>query len=205
MSKTVQLAIFFNEELRGIKELPLPFVIGRSQDVALSILHPMVSRRHCTLFEEEGRVCLRDLGSLNGTYSDGKRITEVPLNDNDSFSIGSIRFSVKFQEVAPPEPIICFDSDSAVGKVTLHETHETLPERHHAKSGVCSKTPPHAVLQSLNQRNMDQDMEEIDHPFSPFSLTLESGNGIEELHDVIDLDSAFPEHFADLPVKKQNG
>ena len=185
MSKTVQLAIFFNEELRGIKELSLPFVIGRSQDVALSIPHPMVSRRHCTLFEEEGQVCLRDLGSLNGTYLDGKRITDVSLNDNDSFSIGSIRFSVKFQEVNQPEPIIRFDSDSAVGKVTLHEAHKTLSDQHHVKSDSPPKTPHSAVL---------QDMEEIDRPFSPFSLALENGNGIEELHDVIDLDRAFPEH-----------
>ena len=196
MSKTVRLAIFFNEELRGIKELSLPFVIGRSQDVALSIPHPMVSRRHCTLFEEEGQVCLRDLGSLNGTYLDGKRITDVSLSDNDSFSIGSIRFSVKLQEVSQPEPIICFDSDSAVGKVTLHEAHAALPDQPQAKFDSHPQTPPNVVF---------QDMEEMDRPFSPFSLTLENGNGIVELHDVIDLDPVLPEHFADPPAKKQNG
>ena len=196
MSKTVRLAIFFHEELRGIKELSLPFVIGRSQDVALSIPHPMVSRRHCTLFEEEGQVCLRDLGSLNGTYLDGKRVTDVSLSDNDSFSIGTIRFSVKFQELNRPEPIICFDSDSAVGKVTLRETPPPLPNQHHVKADSHPKKPPDAIF---------QDMEEIDRPFSPFSLTLESGNAIVELHDVIDLDQAFPEHFADPPEKKRNG
>ena len=56
-----------------------PTKIGRSRDADLTIPHPMISRQHCELFEADGLLMVRDVGSLNGTMMGGRRIKESPL------------------------------------------------------------------------------------------------------------------------------
>lgn len=92
MPKTIRLAVYFNDSLRAVRELALPFVIGRSREANLTVPHPMVSRRHCLVFDDRGTIRLRDLGSLNGTFSGTERIQDRPLHDGDEFLIGNIRF-----------------------------------------------------------------------------------------------------------------
>ena len=48
--------------------LELPAVIGRSRTTDVTVGHPLVSRQHCEVFEADGLLMLRDLGSLNGTF-----------------------------------------------------------------------------------------------------------------------------------------
>jgi len=92
--KTIRLAVYFNDTLRAIRELTLPFVIGRSREANLTIPHPMVSRRHCLIFEDRGTVRIQDLGSLNGTFRGDERIQDITLQDGDEFLIGNIRFAI---------------------------------------------------------------------------------------------------------------
>ncbi|MCR4411468.1 MAG: FHA domain-containing protein [Thermoguttaceae bacterium] len=77
--------------------LKLPIIIGRSRDADLTIAHPMVSRQHCELFEVQGLVRVRDLGSLNGTFIGDKQITEAALRPNDEFTIGPLTFRVDYE------------------------------------------------------------------------------------------------------------
>ncbi len=77
--------------------LKLPIIIGRSRDADLTIAHPMVSRQHCELFEVQGLVRVRDLGSLNGTFVGDKQITEAALRPNDEFTIGPLTFRVDYE------------------------------------------------------------------------------------------------------------
>ena len=94
MPKTIRLAVYFNDTLRAIRELTLPFVIGRSREANLTIPHPMVSRRHCLIFEDRGTTRMQDLGSLNGTFRGDERVQDITLQDGDEFLIGNIRFAV---------------------------------------------------------------------------------------------------------------
>ena len=94
MPKTIRLAVYFNDTLRAIRELTLPFVIGRSREANLTIPHPMVSRRHCLIFEDRGTVRMQDLGSLNGTFRGDERVQDITLQDGDEFLIGNIRFAI---------------------------------------------------------------------------------------------------------------
>ncbi|MDR1383253.1 MAG: FHA domain-containing protein [Planctomycetaceae bacterium] len=117
MTKQVKLAVYYNGEWRGIREMTLPLVIGRSQDANLSIPHPMVSRRHCLLFKDQDGVRLRDLGSLNGTFVNKERVAEVTLTNGSEFQIGNIRFFLN-----PPSEtaqlMVCVE-DSAVASKAL--------------------------------------------------------------------------------------
>jgi len=94
----IQISIFINNQLRATRMAALPCVIGRSRHASLTIGHPVVSRRHCELYLENGTVNLRDTGSLNGTYFKGEILSgHVPLTPGDSFRIGELTFVVNFQ------------------------------------------------------------------------------------------------------------
>lgn len=77
---------------RGRKfELPAhePQLIGRSSE-ALPIADVTVSRRHAELTPDDGRWYLRDLESANGTFVNGKKISDrVELNPGDQIRCGS--------------------------------------------------------------------------------------------------------------------
>ena len=76
--------------------MKLPTVIGRSRQATLTVAHPMVSRRHAELFERDGLLMIRDLGSLNGTRIEGQRIKEAPLPPDAEFTIGPLTFQAKY-------------------------------------------------------------------------------------------------------------
>lgn len=73
-------------------QVKLPCLIGRGQAANLTIPHALVSRLHCKLFEKNGRLAIRDLGSLNGTYVNNDRIDrETYLAPGDVIGIGDLR------------------------------------------------------------------------------------------------------------------
>jgi hypothetical protein len=55
--------------------------IGRAADNALRLDHASVSRTHAELFEADGAWRVRDLDSKNGTFFDGRRVTDDTLLD----------------------------------------------------------------------------------------------------------------------------
>ena len=72
-----------------------PFVMGRAPDCDLRSDSPVVSRRHCELLADESGVMVRDLGSRNGTYVDGERVTgQRPLADGNVLALGPIAYKV---------------------------------------------------------------------------------------------------------------
>jgi len=77
--------------------LELPAIVGRGSTVAVSIDHPVVSRRHCEIFEAGGVVKIRDLGSTNGTSVHGRKVAEAVLRPGDRFTIGSFTFVVEYE------------------------------------------------------------------------------------------------------------
>lgn len=66
------------------------FVIGRSAECQLSLDDPLCSRRHALLTVSDNGVTLEDLGSRNGVFVNGARISgKRPLADGDRITIGS--------------------------------------------------------------------------------------------------------------------
>jgi pSer/pThr/pTyr-binding forkhead associated (FHA) protein len=64
-------------------------VIGRMQADA-KIRDVDVSRKHAVLeVQEEGEVLLRDLASTNGTFVNGKRISNCVLSSGDRLQVGA--------------------------------------------------------------------------------------------------------------------
>lgn len=78
--------------------LRLPCVIGRGREATLTLPHPLVSRRHCEIVEKDGRLFVRDLGSLNGTYVNNKRIEKIePLDPNQLLTLGNVTFRAVYK------------------------------------------------------------------------------------------------------------
>ena len=73
--------------------LPLGRIsIGRdaSCDVQLDLHRDLeVSSRHAELYiDPERGLCIRDLGSTNGTYIDGERVDDDPIHDGAKIELG---------------------------------------------------------------------------------------------------------------------
>jgi ABC transport system ATP-binding/permease protein len=76
-------------ELRG----KAATVFGREPRVNDVVLdNPQISRRHLQIANADGVYTANDLGSTNGTYVNGQRITSVKLNDGDIITTGPYRF-----------------------------------------------------------------------------------------------------------------
>jgi predicted component of type VI protein secretion system len=82
----------------NIKEVTLRrprTVAGRKKGCKLRIRSELVSRIHCSLITDGSRLRIKDLGSSNGTYVNGLRITEAALNAGDVIQIGPVKFVVQ--------------------------------------------------------------------------------------------------------------
>lgn len=70
--------------------------IGRHADSDIALDDITVSRRHCEISIDAGRFVVRDVGSLNGTYVNQKRVDEAELTQGDELQIG--KFHLVFLE-----------------------------------------------------------------------------------------------------------
>lgn len=69
--------------------------IGRHDDCLIRIRSSQVSRRHCEVLEEGTTLVVRDLGSSNGTYVNGKRVLgKQALKPGDALTIGGVTLRV---------------------------------------------------------------------------------------------------------------
>ena len=71
----------------GQKEVKL----GRGREADLQLPDPSVSRLHAKVFRVGRQYFLADLRSRNGTHADGKRITQLALEDGVMFRVGPFR------------------------------------------------------------------------------------------------------------------
>jgi class 3 adenylate cyclase/pSer/pThr/pTyr-binding forkhead associated (FHA) protein len=81
---------------------PLPtetLRIGRAEDNDIVVADPAVSRHHAELRNAAGVYHIADLGSNNGTYVNGQRITTVRLSEGDVVVIGTSTFRLAGREL----------------------------------------------------------------------------------------------------------
>ena len=88
----------------GAYSLRLPTLVGRSRDASLKVPAAMVSRRHCEIYDYEGRLAVQDLGSSNGTFVNNERIDEpLYLENDDLITIGPVTLRVQMEDAAASE------------------------------------------------------------------------------------------------------
>lgn len=79
----------------GPREIPLAEgenVLGRGLDASARIGSATVSRRHARIVLGTGSATIEDLGSKNGTFLNGRRLTgPTPLAERDTIGLGELR------------------------------------------------------------------------------------------------------------------
>jgi hypothetical protein len=94
----VALEIFERGETRRFEGRP-PFEIGRGDAAELALRDPEVSRRHACFQSSNGVVYVDDLCSRNGTFLNGKRVTEaIEVREGDAVDVGTTRMIVRTVE-----------------------------------------------------------------------------------------------------------
>ena len=68
-------------------------LIGRSPECHVFLDDVTVSRRHAEIIHEDDRYVIRDLGSLNGTFVNRRRIESAELSADDEVQIGKYRLT----------------------------------------------------------------------------------------------------------------
>lgn len=115
---------------RGGATYPLgtaPIAIGRSGENAVVLVHERVSRRHAQVEWDGERYLLRDLGSRNGTFLNGRRIeAPEPLRHGDLIGVGG--FTLFFD--AADETVGAEEEPAATGlRVDLSTARAWVGER----------------------------------------------------------------------------
>jgi hypothetical protein len=82
-----------------LDELTSRLLIGRLPDAGLTIDDPTVSRRHAEIFVHGDQTFVRDLGSSNGTWVNGRAIAGEPqlLTGGDQLYVGQVPVQVAWQ------------------------------------------------------------------------------------------------------------
>ena len=90
----VLLALFGPK--RGVRlEIEQTATLGRSSDADLQLVDGKVSRQHCRFTIRNGRLEVEDLGSHNGTYVNGEKLTAArALAAGDKVAVGDSLFLV---------------------------------------------------------------------------------------------------------------
>lgn len=79
---------------------PVPFRIGRRPEAALTVPRATISGMHAELFiQDQDLLFVRDLGSTNGTFINGTRITtEAEVHEGDVLQFADVTLKVTCQE-----------------------------------------------------------------------------------------------------------
>lgn len=64
-------------------------VVGRSSELDMVLVEEMVSRRHAIIGFHEGVATIEDLGSTNGTFVNGEKVSKTALHEGDRILIGT--------------------------------------------------------------------------------------------------------------------
>ena len=113
-------------------ELARPdMVLGRHSSADVRLCLPDVSRRHCRCLFAEGLWKVLDLGSLNGTFVNDRRVPEAVLAHGDTLRVGSLTFAVDLKE-APRTVLLPERAEAAARVGILRSIAGALPERRKA-------------------------------------------------------------------------
>jgi adenylate cyclase len=77
-------------------------VIGRALTSDIPVFDPTISRRHAALTTDEAGVEVRDLGSSNGTFVNGAKVSKARINPGDIIAFGKVSFRIIERAPTPP-------------------------------------------------------------------------------------------------------
>lgn len=105
-------------------------IVGRMPECEIRIPVSFVSRKHCRLVLKDEELAVQDLGSANGTYVNGQKTMETPLQAGDKLAIGPVRFTVQIngqpEKIPAPGEATALAADFIAENIDS-DVDETLP------------------------------------------------------------------------------
>jgi len=90
-----------------IERIELPAKFGRAPDCDVSVLDEGISRYHFLIEKEGEKILLKDLGSRNGTFLNGKEVLHSVLKRGDVITAGNTSFEIiEIEEEIPLKEIV---------------------------------------------------------------------------------------------------
>lgn len=136
--KKVVLIMFKDDDRRDFPLTQPVTTIGRKHEATLRIPAADVSRLHCEITANETGITVKDLGSSNGTYVNGKRVAESPLKAGDKLSVGPVVFVVQV--------------DGIPAKITPHDVRLELEQ-----AAAASASPTTAATKKPVEKKVDDE------------------------------------------------
>ncbi len=96
-------------------------VIGRSPPSQVQIDDDSLSRQHARVTLIYGELWIEDLGSTNGTFINGARITNVRINPGDEVTMGALTLSLHTPGQNDPQSEFDLDSHDGLVRSLEHE------------------------------------------------------------------------------------
>ena len=148
MSDRPQFALrFISGKYQG-GEFPLrmnrEIIIGRSSDLDMVLVEDMVSRKHAKISTQGGDVFIEDLGSTNGTFVNGEKVSRSRLAEGDRILVGTS--IIKMVAVDPHEA----QSSEAEARRRLEMGASRATAAGRPMSGVIQEIPLPDLLQLLS-------------------------------------------------------
>jgi pSer/pThr/pTyr-binding forkhead associated (FHA) protein len=109
-------------------------LVGRDEDCDLRLDHKSISKLHCVIVKTDGLLLIRDLGSTNGTRVNGTRVRRAALLPNDTLSIATLKYAVKFgieleKELAKESPPPAEEKDPQTTPIRRNALPDVYPEQ----------------------------------------------------------------------------
>lgn len=155
--------------------------IGRRQDCDFCIPLMIVSRRHCEINLDFGKITIRDMKSRNGTFVNGQPIEEAQLKAGDVLQIGPVRFVVQVDGTPASFGEYLTQTEEAVEQVPQTEAVTAEPV------ATPTEPPAPAATAEENEEDLDKMLEGLpEADLSKSQTELASG-----LMDDFDFDEDF--------------
>ena len=177
-------------------------VIGRIAENDIVVTSKRVSREHAQVRRDGWRLILEDLGSTNGTFLNGRRLTDgQQLRDGDQIKIGDVAFTFYDPDVTHQDsPLLTMEIDVEAGEVRIDRQPVTLSPKEFAllaylderRGQVCSKDEiGTAVWPEYQEGVFDYQIENLirrlrtklePNPAKPQRLLTVRGRGYKLIH-----------------------
>ncbi|MEZ4427477.1 MAG: adenylate/guanylate cyclase domain-containing protein [Nannocystaceae bacterium] len=129
--------------------------LGRHPDNSIQVLDRIVSKEHCRITVGAEGYVLRDVGSLNGSFVNGEKITEHVLRHGDQISLGNTTY--RFVEDRPAE-------DLPLRKVTMMG--DQVQSQVQSTLSAKSRFLPASAIKDTNALRADYEKLRIAHELS---------------------------------------
>jgi predicted component of type VI protein secretion system len=192
-------------------------VLGRREDCDLRIPLGDISRKHARFIRSGDRLRLEDLGSSNGTFCNGERITSIELQPGDTVVVGPVTFVVQIDGVPVDEEIqpyadrsdgqaVGADTSIAAGAVAVGTMQEVgadadeleLPTLEDVNLGEAP------LIASADDEEEITSLEPVEEAAAAEPEAVEELGSVEELEEVTELEEESPAPpVKPTPVRKK--